>query len=59
MNTLHGELYLDDAGEPHFICHTPAEMGFHEAKAGLLKFIELLQNQVDRQRECPHYRVRQ
>ena len=53
--TLQGELYIDEHGEAHFICHTPGEMGFHEARAGLLKFIKLLQSQVDEQRKCPHH----
>lgn len=56
MNTLHGELYLDEDGKAHFICHTPGKMGYHEAKAGLIKFIAVLQDTVDRERECPHYR---
>ena len=55
MNTLHGELYLDSRGKPHFICHTPADMTFEEAKTGLLRFIALLQNKVDEQKECPYY----
>ena len=52
---LHGELYIDDEGEPHFICHTPAGMSFIEAHEGLIKFIAILQNQVDKQEECPYY----
>lgn len=52
---LHGELYLDTTGEPHFICHTPGNMSFAEVREGLVKFIALLQNQHDRQEECPHY----
>ena len=55
MNTLHGELYLDDEGEAHFICHTPGNMPFDEVRAALAKFIELLEDQVDRQAECPYF----
>lgn len=52
--TLCGELYLDASGEAHFVCHTPGGMVFDEAKAGLLKFIDLLQDKVDNQNECPY-----
>lgn len=51
---LCGELYLDASGEAHFVCHTPGAMSFDEAKAGLLKFIDLLQDKVDKQNECPY-----
>ena len=52
---LHGELYLDENGEAHFICHTPANMTFKESRMGLVKFIAILQNQVVNQEECPYY----
>ena len=53
--TLCGELYLDADDEAHFVCHTPGEMSFDEARSGLLKFIELLQSKVDGQNECPYF----
>lgn len=54
-NTLHGELYLDEDGEAHFICHTPGDMSFQDARIALLKFIVVLKDQYNRQQECPHY----
>ena len=54
---LHGELYLDAKGKAHFDCHTPGGMTFVESREGLVKFIALLQNQVDRQEECPYYNI--
>ena len=52
---LFGELYLDDDGEAHFICHTPGDMSFSEAHNGLQKFIDLLESKFEKQKECPHY----
>lgn len=54
-NQLRGELYIDEAGEAHFICHTPPEIGFEEARDGLEKFVALMQSKLDNQAQCPHY----
>ena len=56
--TLHGELYVDDEGEAHFVCHTPGDMPFDEARAGLSKFVKLLQDKLDAQAECPYFPTR-
>ena len=57
MNTLHGELYLDDNDEAHFICHTPSDVSFDDAEIATQKFIDLLQSQLDRKKECPMHKV--
>ena len=54
-NQLRGELYIDESGEAHFVCHTPATVGFIEAREGLTKFVELLQDKIDNQQQCPHF----
>ena len=48
-----GELYIDDAGKAHLDCHIHSSVKFGEAEAALVKFIELLQDQIDRKSECP------
>ena len=55
---VHGELYLDDEGEPHFQCHTPAGTSFEEARAALRKWIALLQRQITDEESCPYYKPR-
>lgn len=52
MQQPYGELYIDAEGEPHFICHTTGD-DFAQTKAALIKFIGLLQSQLDREDECP------
>lgn len=52
---LFGELYLDDDGEAHFVCHTDGAMSFEQAREGLEKFITILQDQMERQQECPFH----
>lgn len=55
-----GELYLDDEGKAHFDCHIHSSVKFGEAEAALIKFIWLLQEQIDRKAECPlHIREKQ
>ena len=50
---LWGELWLDAEGEAHFLCHTPGERTFDETREGLTQFRDLIQDQLDRERECP------
>lgn len=50
----YGELYIDAAGNPHFICHTTGE-DFPRTKEALQKFIGLLQRQLDNEESCPYY----
>jgi hypothetical protein len=52
---LYGELYLDAEGEAHFICHTKDD-DFQATRRALKKFIALLQDQLDRERECPFFK---
>ncbi len=48
-----GELYVDDAGEPHLDCHIHSSVTFQEALATFTKWVELLQSKVNQQEECP------
>ena len=48
-----GELYVDNNGEPHFICHT-SDTDFEGTKDVLIKFVALLQDKIDREDECPY-----
>ena len=50
---LHGELYLDDKGEAHFVCHTPDNMTLGDIREATVKFIAVLEAQLDRDDECP------
>jgi hypothetical protein len=52
---LFGELYLDEHGQPHFICHIRGE-DYGKARDGIEKFIALLQEQIKNERQCPFYR---
>ena len=52
---LWAELYLDGLDGPHIILHTQDE-DFPRAKAALVKFITLLQVQVNSERLCPFYK---
>ena len=56
--TLHGELHIDEQGNAHFMCHTPGGWSFAEVKTGIEKFIAVLQDQLDREHECPMREVR-
>ncbi len=55
----HGELYLDDDGKVHFLCHTPGNVSFIQLRDAFEKFIEHFQNQLARQSECPFHIVDQ
>ena len=48
-----GELYIDDDGKAHLDCHSHNSVTFGEAEAALVKFVGLLQDQLDRKSECP------
>lgn len=48
-----GELYVDDEGEPHLDCHIHNSVTFQEALDTFMKWVELLQNKVNQQEECP------
>lgn len=48
-----GELYVDDEGKAHLDCHIHSSVTFHEAHEALVKFVGLLQDQIDRKGECP------
>jgi hypothetical protein len=53
INQPHGELYIDRDGKAHFDCHTPGDVGFDGLALAIEKWIALLQDQMDRQDECP------
>lgn len=48
----HGELWIDDAGEAHFLCHTVGD-DFAYTKKAIEKFIAVLQRQIDNEELCP------
>ena len=48
-----GELYIDAEGKANLDCHIHSSVKFGEAEAALIKFVELLQGQIDRKGECP------
>ncbi len=50
-----GEIYIDEQGKANLDCHIHNSVGFDEAQGALLKFIELLQDQIERREECPLY----
>jgi len=50
-----GELYLDSNNEAHFICHTKDD-DFQKTKMAIQKFIALLQDQLNREKECPFFK---
>lgn len=52
--SIFGELYLDAKGEAHFICHDKGD-DFLATKEALLKFIALLQEKVNSEKNCPFY----
>jgi uncharacterized protein (UPF0216 family) len=49
----YGELYLDQKGEAHFICHILGQ-DFKAAEEDIWKFVELLQRQIKHRSECPY-----
>lgn len=51
---LWGELFLDDQGNAHFICHTKDD-DFLATRVAFHKFIDLLQSQITVQQRCPFY----
>lgn len=51
---LFGELWIDNEGEAHFVCHTKND-DFPATKAAFEKFIALLQRQIQDEKECPFY----
>jgi len=53
MSTPWGELSIDSEGKAHFQCHTPADATFEDVRIALTKFVALLQDQLDREGECP------
>jgi len=53
VNTPWGELSIDAEGNAHFQCHTPGGATFEDVRVALIKFVALLQSQIDRQDECP------
>lgn len=53
-STLFGELWIDDKGEPHFICHISDE-DYLRVRSGIEKFIALLQEQLNNEKQCPFF----
>lgn len=51
---LVGELYIGADDSAHFISHVK-DTDFQSTREMLLKFIDLLQDQIKRQGECPYY----
>lgn len=51
---IFGELWLDEEGAAHFLCHTKDD-DFLKTKAALEKFVALLQKQLANAAECPFY----
>ena len=52
---VHGELYIDEKGEVHFQCHTPAGVSFKELEEILIKFKALIEHQIASKERCPFY----
>lgn len=48
----HGELWIDEAGEAHFLCHTVGD-DFTGTRTAIEKFIAVLQRQLDNEARCP------
>jgi len=48
-----GELYIDEDGKAHLDCHIHNSVKFEQAEDALVKFVDLLQDQIDRKTECP------
>lgn len=48
-----GEIYIGENGKAHLDCHIHSSVKFDEAHAALVKFVELLQDQIARRGECP------
>lgn len=55
----HGTLYIDDTGDAHFECTTPAYCSFETSLETFMKFIALLQSKVDARKECPFYKEKE
>lgn len=51
----HGDLYIDTEGQAHFQCTTKGE-DFYQTRDALLKYIGLLQRQIDNERQCPFFK---
>jgi hypothetical protein len=51
---LFGELWLDERGEPHFVCHIKGH-DYPKARAGIEKFIALLKEQIKNEQQCPFF----
>lgn len=52
LNQPHGEIFIDENGKPHFQCHNPG-VSFDELRTALIKWRDLLTDQLEREEECP------
>ncbi len=53
MKKIWGELRIDEWGKAHLDCHIHSSVTFAEAREALEKWIVLLQDTIDRRKECP------
>lgn len=52
---IFGELWIDEKGNPNFLCHTKNE-NFQEVRAALIGFDQLLHQQILNQEKCPFFK---
>jgi len=52
LDQAYGELYIDEDGDAHFVCHTHTE-NFAETEIAIRKFMALFQKQLDGRDKCP------